>query len=120
MSYENNVSICSEHPTEENEVHELDSRIRTLREMVQKSREKTKVLSSKIDTQDEEGQNFQYQMTKPRIKYDSRAMENHILDFSSSEDPFLNTLLAKAQKYLLPSSAYERHLQVLWDKFATF
>ncbi|CAG8799973.1 18066_t:CDS:1, partial [Racocetra fulgida] len=55
-SYEDTVSICSEYPTEENEVHELDPQIKTLREMVQKSREKTKILPSRIDTQDEEGQ----------------------------------------------------------------
>ncbi|CAG8692806.1 29064_t:CDS:2, partial [Racocetra persica] len=42
----------------ENEIHELDPKIETLREMVQKSREKTKILSSRIDTQVEEGQSF--------------------------------------------------------------
>ncbi|CAG8531268.1 12182_t:CDS:2, partial [Cetraspora pellucida] len=249
MSYEDTMSICLEHPTEENEVHKLDPQIKTLREMVQKSREKTKILPSRTDIQDAEGQNklnvtgfekpaiekgsngtgfwkmgkqtqvhgycttrvnssfvgfqdlyfdhntplggyFYRQLdclenwalynrlygkypykksiliqqllllsrsrawgrvsgtddpnnlsmdfcilvasststkcriyestlgyynlqTKPKVKYDFRAMKKPTLDILSSENLFLNMLLAKAQKHLLLSSAYERCLRVL-------
>ncbi|CAG8786296.1 14186_t:CDS:1, partial [Racocetra fulgida] len=59
-------SLCSEYPNEVNEVHEIhegDPQIQSLRELVQKSRGKTKILRSRITpSQDEEGQSSQHQL----------------------------------------------------------
>ncbi|CAG8852083.1 3382_t:CDS:1, partial [Racocetra persica] len=86
-SYEDTVSICLEYPTEENEVHELDPKIETLREIVQKSREKTKILSSRIDTQDEEGQSSQYQMMEDMYEMPRKSNKCRYQNNDDNEGP---------------------------------
>ncbi|CAG8806975.1 4231_t:CDS:1, partial [Racocetra persica] len=86
-SYEDTMSICSEYPTEENEVHKLDPKLETLREMVQKSREKTKILLSRIDTQVEEGQSSQHQMMEDTYEMPRKSNKHRYQNNDDNEGP---------------------------------
>ncbi|CAG8821580.1 23876_t:CDS:1, partial [Racocetra persica] len=62
---EEDGSVGSEYPNEVNEVHENNSQMQTLRELVQKSRGKTKIPRSRFATpQDEEGQSSQHHLVE--------------------------------------------------------
>ncbi|CAG8538724.1 16243_t:CDS:1, partial [Racocetra persica] len=87
MSYEDTVLICLEYPTEENEVHELDPKIEMLRKMVQKSREKTKILASRIDTQVEEGQSSQHQMMEDTYEMPRKSNKRRYQNDDDNEGP---------------------------------
>ncbi|CAG8852165.1 33347_t:CDS:1, partial [Racocetra persica] len=85
--YKDTMLICSEYPTEENEIHELDPKIEMLREMVQKSREKTKILPSRIDIQDEEEQSFQHQMIEDTYKMPRKSNKCRYQNDDDNESP---------------------------------
>ncbi|CAG8786892.1 32981_t:CDS:2, partial [Racocetra persica] len=81
------IQKIREYPTEENEIHELDPKIETLREIVQKSREKTKILPSRIDTQDEEGQSSQHQMMEDTYEKPRKSNKRRYQNDDDNEGP---------------------------------
>lgn len=74
-----------EYPNIENEVIELDPQLQTLREIVQKSKGKTKATSSKTTAQKMEGQDLNDQGSGDKHKNPKKSKKRHFQDEGDNE-----------------------------------